>query len=81
MSSSTGTWPEAAAAARKDVESCPSNWMAQDDADENGSESRPTSAKKGELAQLHRGKRCLEMKNEILKRAAAYFARDNIPSN
>jgi transposase len=49
--------------------------MAQADADERGgSDSRLTSADKKELAQLRRDKRRLEMENEILKRAAAYFA-------
>jgi transposase-like protein len=35
-------------------ESCLRNWMAQTEADENGSESRLTSAEKRELAQLRR---------------------------
>jgi hypothetical protein len=55
--------------------------MAQADAEENGSDSRSTSAEKRELAQLRRDKRRLEMENEILKRAAAYFARENILPN
>lgn len=55
--------------------------MSQVDADENGSDSRPTSAEKRELTQLRRDKRRLEMENEILKRAAAYFARENILPN
>jgi transposase len=59
-------------------QSCLRNWMAQADADGNGSDSRSTSAEKRELAQLRRDKRRLEMENEILKRAAAYFARENI---
>lgn len=62
-------------------ESCLRNWMAQADADENGIDSRSTSAEKRELAQLRRDKRRLEMENEILKRAAAYFARENILPN
>ena len=60
-------------------ESCLRNWMAQADADDaGGSDSRLTSADKKELAQLRRDKRRLEMENEILKRAAAYFARENV---
>lgn len=55
--------------------------MAQADADENGCEDRLTTAEKHELAQLRRDKKCLEMENEILKRAAAYFARENILPN
>ena len=52
--------------------------MAQADADTNGSTIRLTSAEKKELAELRRKNRQLEMENEILKRAAAYFARENI---
>lgn len=62
-------------------ESCLRNWMSQADADENGSESRLTSVEKRELTQLRRDKRRLEMENDILKRAAAYFARENILPN
>src|SRR5215831_16243180 len=60
-------------------QSCLRNWMAQADADENGgSPTRLSSAEKKELAELRRKNRQLEMENEILKRAAAYFARENI---
>ena len=59
-------------------ESCLRNWMAQTDADEHGSQARLTSAEKKELAELRKRARQLEMENEILKRAAAYFARENI---
>jgi transposase-like protein len=52
--------------------------MAQADADENGSDSRSRGTEERELVQLRRDKRRLEMENEILKRAAAYFARENI---
>lgn len=62
-------------------ESCLRRWMAQADADENGSDARLTSAEKRELAQLRRDKRRLEMENEILKRAAAFFARENVLPN
>jgi transposase len=62
-------------------ESCLRNWLAQANADENGSESRLTTAEKRELAQLRREKRRLEIENEILKRAAAFFARENILPN
>lgn len=62
-------------------ESCLRNWMAQADADEKGSETRLTSVERRELAQLRRDKRRLEMENEILKRAAAYFARENVLPN
>jgi transposase len=69
------------AAVAKDLrisESCLRNWLAQADADENGSASRLTSAEKKELTELRRDKRRLELENEILKRAAAYFARENV---
>jgi transposase len=62
-------------------ESCLRNWVAQADADERGSDSRLTSADKRELTALRRDKRRLEMENEILKRAAAYFARENVLPN
>ena len=69
------------AALAKDLgisESCLRNWMAQADADENGSTTKLSSAEKRELAELRRKNRQLELENEILKRAAAYFARENI---
>lgn len=59
-------------------ESCLRNWMTQADTDANGSVTRLTSEEKKELAELRRKNRQLEMENEILKRAAAYFARENI---
>jgi transposase len=62
-------------------ESCLRDWLAQADADERGSDSRLASAEKRELSALRGDKRRLEMENEILKRAAAYFARENILPN
>ena len=77
-----GEQPVAALAKQVSIsESCLRNWMAQADADERGSDSRLTSSEKKELAQLRRDKRRLEMENEILKRAVAYFARENILPN
>ncbi|MGH3849197.1 MAG: transposase [Pseudonocardiaceae bacterium] len=60
-------------------ESCLRNWIGQDEAD-NGtsSSSRLTGDEKRELAELRKDKRRLEIENDILKRAAAYFARENI---
>ncbi|MGV3711812.1 transposase [Pseudolysinimonas sp.] len=52
-------------------------WMAQDDVDSGRSEGL-TSAEKRELVELRRKNRVLEMEVEILKRASAYFARENI---
>ena len=59
-------------------ESCLRNWMVQANADENGSDTRLTSTEKRELAELRKRNRQLEVENEILKRAAAYFARENV---
>lgn len=59
-------------------ESCLRNWLAQVDVDEKGSQTRLTSAEKKELAELRKDKRRLELEVEILKRAAAYFARENV---
>jgi transposase len=60
-------------------ESCLRNWLAQADADDTGGGAgRLTSAEKTEVAELRRRNRQLEVENEILKRAAAYFARENV---
>jgi transposase-like protein len=60
-------------------ESCLRNWMAQADADDGVDQGeRLTSKERAELAELRKDKRRLEVENEILKRAAAYFARENI---
>lgn len=62
-------------------ESCLRNWMAQADADEHGDSGRLTGGEKKELAELRRKNRQLELENEILKRAAAYFACENVLPN
>ena len=62
-------------------ESCLRNWMAQADVDESGSTTVLTSKEKKELVELRRDKRRLEMEVEVLKRAAAYFARENVLPN
>ncbi|MGH3692999.1 MAG: transposase [Pseudonocardiaceae bacterium] len=62
-------------------ESCLRNWLAQAEVDDNGSQTRLTSAEKKELVELRRDKRRLEPEVEVLKRAAAYFARENILPN
>jgi transposase len=53
-------------------------WMRQADIDD-GIKDGLTSAEQSEIVQLRRDKRRLEMENEILRRAAAYFARDALP--
>ena len=59
-------------------ESCLRNWVAQAQVDEAGSATQLTSAEKKALAELRRDNRRLELEVEILKRAAAYFARENV---
>ncbi|MFN2507115.1 MAG: transposase [Acidimicrobiales bacterium] len=53
-------------------------WMRQADID-GGVRDGLTTAEQSELVQLRRDKRRLEMENEILRRAAAYFAKDQLP--
>jgi transposase len=58
--------------------SCLRNWMAQADADEHGSSRRLASTEKKELAELPKRNKLLDQENEILRRAAPYFARENV---
>lgn len=53
-------------------------WVRQADIDD-GVRDGQTSTEQTELVQLRREKRRLEMENEILRRAAAYFASSSIP--
>jgi transposase len=53
-------------------------WMRQADIDD-GVRGGLTSSEQSEIVQLRRDKRRLEMENEILRRAAAYFAKDHLP--
>ncbi|HEX3826981.1 MAG TPA: transposase [Sporichthyaceae bacterium] len=68
------------AAIAKDLqisESCLRRWMDQADVDE-GHKPGVSSEEHKELVELRRKNRVLEMENEILKRASAYFARENV---
>ena len=53
-------------------------WLTQADIDD-GVVDGQTSSEQNELVQLRRDKRRLEMENEILRRAAAYFAASSLP--
>jgi transposase len=53
-------------------------WMRQADIDD-GVKDGLTTAEQAEVVQLRRANRRLEMENEILRRAAAYFAKDALP--
>jgi transposase len=59
-------------------DSCLRNWMHQADADENGGGDRLSGADRKALTELRRRNRQPEMENDILRRAAAYFARENV---
>ncbi len=53
-------------------------WMRQADIDD-GIKHGVTTAEQEEVVRLRRENRRLEMENEILRRAAAYFAKDALP--
>jgi len=58
-------------------EGCLRNWLNQADIDSGRREGLTTDERK-ELVKLRRENRTLAMENEILKRAAAYFAKENV---
>ena len=58
-------------------ESCLRNWMVQADVND-GRREGLTTEERAELVKLRREKRVLELEVEILKRASAYFARENV---
>jgi transposase len=53
-------------------------WVRQAEVDD-GVRDGLTTAEQAEVVQLRRDKRRLEMENEILRRAAAFFAKDSLP--
>ena len=58
-------------------ESCLRRWMARDDVD-SGRREGVSSAEREELVRLRRENRRQAMEIEILKRASAYFAQENV---
>jgi transposase-like protein len=59
-------------------DSCLRNWMKQADLDEGRRDDGLTTAEREELVRLRRELKVAKMENEILKRAAAYFAKENV---
>ena len=58
-------------------DSCLRNWVVKADI-EQGRREGPSTDAQAELVELRRKLRVSEMENEILRRAAAYFARENV---
>jgi transposase-like protein len=59
-------------------ESCLRNWVRQADLDEGRRDDGLSTAEREELVQLRRELRVAKMEIEILKRASAYFAKENV---
>ena len=59
-------------------ESCLRNWMKQADLDEGRRADGLATAERAELVRLRRELKVAKLENEILKRAAAYFAAENV---
>jgi transposase len=59
-------------------EACLHRWLKLADI-EDGLVAGVTSAEAAEIRELRKRKRVLELENEILRRAAAFFARESLP--
>ena len=59
-------------------ESCLRNWLQAADV-EDGNRSGTTASESAEVRDLRRRNRLLEQDNEVLRRAAAYFAQAHLP--
>jgi transposase len=59
-------------------ESCLRNWLHQADV-EDGTKPGVTSSESAELREARKRVRLLEQENEVLRRAAAYFAQAHLP--
>jgi len=56
------------------------NWISQDEIDSGRRKDGLTSEEKAELAKLRRENRVLREERDILKKAAAWFARETVPN-
>lgn len=61
------------------AQSCLRHWMKQADIDD-GRRHGLSTDERAELVALRRELRTVRMENEILKRAAAYFAKETLPN-
>lgn len=58
-----------------------SNWVAQAERDRGRRKDGPTTAEREELAKLRGENRQLKLEREILSKAAAWFAQENVPNS